>query len=74
MKKYVFLFEAEVYINSEFVTECGFIPADTFGEAADYLEEYYGDTLDKLHLECSDTGLVVMNKETARKIWEDNAY
>ena len=74
MKKYVFLFEASIY-NGKLASECGFIPADTFGEAMGYLEKYYGDTLGKVQLECADVGivgLITMDRETARKIWKDN--
>lgn len=74
MKKYTFLFEAEVWFDNNMATECGFISADTFSEAVNLLEEYYGDSLDKLHLECSEAGLITMDRETARKIWENNAY
>lgn len=70
MKKYTFLFEADVWFDNNMVTECGFISADTFSEVVNLLEEYYGDSLDKLHLECSDSSLITMDRETARKIWE----
>lgn len=74
MKKYSFLFEVDVWFDNNMATECGFISADTFSEAVNLLEEYYGDSLDKLHLECSNASLITMSRETARKIWENNPY
>lgn len=74
MKKCSFLFEADVWFDNNMATECGFISADTFSEAANLLEEYYGDSLEKLHLECSEASLITMDRETARKIWENSIY
>ena len=51
--------------------EAGFYPADTFGEAMDYIEEYYGQELCWIdHLELLDSPMVVMSTDTAAEIVE----
>ena len=70
LRKYMayFVVECNGYDNDGY-TDAGFYPADTFGEAMDYIEEFYGSELVVVkHLELLDTSLVVMNPETAAEI------
>lgn len=49
--------------------DAGFYPAATFGEAMDYIEEFYGDDLVVVkHLELLDTSMVSMRPEVAAEI------
>ena len=49
--------------------DAGFYPAKNFGEAVDYLEEFYGDELVVIeHLELLDTSMVYMKPEVAAEI------
>ncbi len=70
LRKYMayFVVECNGYDNDGY-TDAGFYPADTFGEAMDYIEEFYGSELVVVkHLELLDTSLVVMKPEVAAEI------
>ena len=55
--------------DTDTYTDAGFYPADSFGEAIDYLEEFYGDELVVVkHLELLDTSMVIMKPEVAAEI------
>ena len=63
-----FVVECNGYDNDGY-TDAGFYPADTFSEAMNYIEEFYGSELVVVkHLELLDTSLVTMNPETAAEI------
>ena len=63
-----FIVECNGY-DSDTYTDAGFYPADTFGEAMDYIEEFYGSELVVVkHLELLDTSLVYMKPEVAAEI------
>ena len=69
LRKYNAVFEVEVWYDSEPHSECGFYPADTFGEAMDYIEEYFGDELVAVkHLELIQVGMVTMDRETMQNL------
>lgn len=69
LRKYTAYFVIETCGECGTVEEAGFCPADTFGEAMDYLEEFYGDELAVIkHLELLDTSLVYMKPEVAAEI------
>ena len=49
--------------------DAGFYPAENFGEAVAYLEEFYGDELAAIeHLELLDTSMVYMKPEVAAEV------
>ena len=55
--------------DTDTYTDAGFYPAKSFGEAVDYLEEFYGSDLVIIkHLELLDTSLVVMKPEVAAEV------
>ena len=63
-----FVVECNGY-DTDTYTDAGFYPADSFGEAVKYLEEFYGGELVVIkHLELLDTSLVAMNPEVAAEI------
>lgn len=74
IRKYNCYFEVDVSgFDFDHIIECGFIPADTYGEAMDYLEEYYGSDLNCVnHLELLDVGLMIMSKDMAREVLKAN--
>ena len=70
LRKYMayFVVECNSY-DCDAYTEAGFYPADTFSEAVDYIEEFYGSELAVIkHLELLDTSLVAMKPEVAAEI------
>ena len=70
LRKYMayFVVECNGYDNDGY-TDAGFYPADTFSEAMDYIEEFYGSELVLIkHLELLDTSLVAMKPEVAAEI------
>lgn len=49
--------------------EAGFYPANTFGEAMDYIEEFYGKELCWVErLELLDSPMMIMSPDIAEKI------
>ena len=63
-----FVVECNGYDNDGY-TDAGFYPADTFGEAMDYIEEFYGSELVVVkHLELLDISMVYMKPEVAAEI------
>ena len=63
-----FVVECSGY-DSDTYTDAGFYPAKSFGEAVDYLEEFYGSELVVIkHLELLDTSMVVMKPEVAAEV------
>ena len=69
LKNYCAYFIVETHYDNEIKEEAGFYPADTFGEAMDYIEEYFGDTLCVVkHLELLDSPLLHMRPEVAKEI------
>ena len=68
MKNYTAYFAVEVYDGEEFRKDAGFLPANTFGEAMDYLEEHYGNELAVVHhIELLDISLLTMTPEVAEE-------
>ena len=69
MKNYVVYFVVEIYDGEETRSDAGFIPANTFHEAADYIEEYYGNELVLFkRLELLDISMLTMKPETAENL------
>ena len=69
MKKYQAYFIVEVCDGNESREEAGFVPADTFHEAMDYIEEYYCNELSVVkHLELLDVSMLVMTPSKAREV------
>ena len=69
LRKYTAVFEVEVWYDNDPHIECGFYPADTFGEAMDYIEKYFGDELVAVkHLELIDVGMVTMDREIMQNL------
>ena len=75
IKRFNCCFEVDVYsFDEDHVIECGFIPVDTYSEAMNALEEYYGSDLNCVnHLELFDVSIMTMSKELAREILRANA-
>ena len=72
MRKYQAYFIVEIWDGNESREDAGFVPADTFHEAMDYIEEYYGHELAVVkHLELLDVGLLVMTPSKAREVLDE---
>lgn len=72
MRKYQAYFIVEIWDGAESREDAGFIPADTFHEAVDYIEEYYGKELVLFkHLELLDVGMLVMTPGKAREVLDE---
>ena len=70
LRKYMayFIVECNGY-DTDTYTDAGFYPADSFSEAMDYIEEFYGSELVVVkHLELLDTSLVAMKPEVAAEV------
>ena len=66
MKKYQAYFIVEIWDGDESREDAGFVPANTFHEAVEYIEEYYGNELVLFkHLEMLDISMLTMRPETA---------
>jgi hypothetical protein len=73
MKNCTVYFEVEMWFDGDIRTECGFIPANSFAEAVKEIEEYFGDDLASFNrLEMLESGLVLMEKDVARRVREYN--
>ncbi len=69
LRNYCAYFVVETTFDGEIKQEAGFYPAGTFGEAMDYIEEYFGDELCVVkHLELLDSSLLHMRPEVAKEI------
>ena len=72
MRKYQAYFVVEIWDGNESREDAGFVPADSFHEAMDYIEEYYGDELAVVkYLELLDVGLLVMTPAKAREVLDE---
>lgn len=71
LRKYCAYFVVETAFDGETKEKAGFYPANTFGEAMDYIEEYFGDELCVVkHLEIVDSAMITMPVECAEKALE----
>ena len=69
LRDYTAYFVVETCCDGQTYEDAGFYPAKNFGEAVDYLEEFYGDNLVVIkHLELLDTPMVYMKPEVAAEI------
>lgn len=69
LRNYTAYFVVEVCCDGQTCEDAGFYPAENFGEAVYYLEEFYGDELVVIkHLELLDTPMVYMKPEVAAEI------
>ena len=69
LREYCAYFVVETAFDGEIKEEAGFYPANTFGEAMDYIEEFFGDELCVVkHLELLDSPLLYMKPEVAKEI------
>ena len=69
LREYCAYFVVKTAFDGETKEEAGFYPANTFGEAMDYIEEYYGDELCVVkHLELLDSPMLYMRPEVAKEI------
>lgn len=72
MRKYQAYFIVEIWDGHKSREDAGFVPADTFHEAMDYIEEYYNNELSVVrHLELLDVGLLVMTPAKAREVLDE---
>lgn len=68
VRKYTAYFKVETWDGEASRVDAGFCSADTFHEAMDYIEEYYGDELCVVqHLELLDCSMITMPPELAEK-------
>jgi hypothetical protein len=68
LRKYTAYFKVELWDGEETRIDAGFCSADTFHEAMDYIEEYYGDELCVVHrIELLDMSLLTMTPEVAEE-------
>ena len=66
MKNYQVYFVVEIYDGEETRSDAGFVPANSFREAVEYIETYYGNELVLFkHLELLDISMLTMRPETA---------
>ena len=69
LRNYMAYYVVEICSEENSYEEAGFYPAKNFGEAVDYIEEFYGDELAVIkHLELLDTSMVYMKPEVAAEI------
>lgn len=69
LRNYCAYFVVEIVFDGKVKEEAGFYPADTFGEAMHYIEEYFGDELCVVkHLELLDSSMLHMRPEVAKEI------
>ena len=69
LRNYMAYYVVEVHSEGHSFEDAGFYPAKNFGEAVDYLEEFYGADLAVIkHLELLDTSMVYMKPEVAAEI------
>ena len=69
LRKYMAYYVVEAGSEGNSYEDAGFYPANSFGEAVDYIEEFYGDDLGVIkHLELLDTSMVYMKPEVAAEI------
>ena len=72
LRNYTAYFIVGVYDGEENRKEAGFVPANSLGEAMNYIEEYYGNELAIVHhLELLDTSLMTMRVEAAKYLLEE---
>ena len=68
MKNHIAYFVVEVYDGEEFRNDAGFLPANTFSEAMNCIEEYYGEELSVVHhIEFLDMSIMTMTPEVAEE-------
>ena len=69
MKNYQVYFVVEIYDGENSRNDAGFVPANTFHEAVEYIEEYYGSELVLFkHLELLDISILTMRPEIAENL------
>lgn len=71
-KEFNAYFEATVMYDDELHLECGFIPADSFTEAMQVIENYFGNQLFAVKLDWMEAGLITMPKKVAKQVREFN--
>lgn len=65
LKGYTFLYKITFYDDEyQLEEEYGAINADTYKEAAETLEDFYGDDLKSMELNVFGTSITYFNKET----------
>ena len=72
LRNYTAYFIVEVYDGEQSRKDAGFVPANSFGEAMDCIEKYYGNELVMVHhLEILDISMLTMTVETAEHLLEE---
>ena len=72
MKKYNIFFRVKLYEDGEEREYYGFYPTNNYAEAANYIEEFFGNELVEMRLELLGTSLITMDEDTARSILHQN--
>lgn len=69
LRNHMAYYVVECCVDGATHEDAGFYLAKNFGEAVDYLEEFYGDELAVIkHLELLDTSMVYMKPEVVAEI------
>ena len=72
LRNYTAYFIVEVNDGGESRKDAGFVPANSFGEAMDSIEKYYGNELSIVHhLELLDTSMLTMRVDAAKYLLEE---
>lgn len=75
LRNYTAYFVVECHDGENTYETAGFHPAATFGEAMDYIEEFFGKELCVVkHLELLDTSLIYMSPELAKQVLTEICY
>ena len=75
IKEYTFIYKILFYNDeNQLKEEYGVVNADTYKEAAEMLEDFYGDDLKSMKLKIIGTSITYFNKETydsLKKFYEE---
>ena len=72
MKNYTAYFIVKANNGGQEYEEAGFIPADSYGEAAGYIEKYYRSSLNIIsHLELLDVPMPTMSAKAAENFLDE---
>lgn len=68
----IYLYKATYWddFQNAIVPDWGAVYADSFMDASNQIEDYYGEDLETLELKCFDCGLLTFDADTYEKIKE----
>lgn len=71
MKRYTAIITATILVFDNEETVCAAIPSNTFTEACEIAEDYFGKDLLSIHIELIDTPLITFSEDIKNKIIEE---